>query len=88
VCWGCYTRQRGAFDNEEKEGDEGVGASLVRLGFCEPDEFLDLVFALSGDVVTAQDHLDIPPFRVLRNAFRDIVFEVGGQSGHERGAWA
>lgn len=49
---------------------------LVGLSFCQPNEFLNLVFSFSWDVVSGQDDLDVTPFGVFGDPLAYIVLEV------------
>jgi hypothetical protein len=56
---------------------------IIRLRLVQPDEFLNLVLSLSGNVVSAEDDLDAPPVRVFRDLLIDKVFEMFRETSHE-----
>lgn len=55
---------------------EDMDGSLIRLSFAQPNEFLNLVLSLSRNVVSTEDHLDVPPLCVLGDSLGNVVFQV------------
>lgn len=51
------------------------------------DVLHDLVLPLSRDVVAREDHLAIPPVRVLTNLLVHEILELFGELGHEHGTY-
>lgn len=49
---------------------------VVGLSFARANEFLDLVLALSGNVMAAENDLDVAPLGIFRDALAHIVFQM------------